>query len=366
MQFGVGRLFSLVSDAVIVASAKSGRVVRWNPAAAEMFGVDADDAVGMPIYELVPENLRDRHIEGLARYARGEPSTIIDKGAVELPALRADGSSLWIELRLSSVPPEDESGADDDRHVIAVIRDASARKVAEAKAVADADQLRSVNESLRDFLAAVAHDVVGPAGGISGAADLILDGAAESEEVAEVAGLIRRQADLVVELGRDLGQLAVIEGGTTPTHPRDLNVDAIVSDAIESVAHLGSSSLELRIPVGLAIRADATHAKRIVSNLVGNALKYGGPPIDISADRVDAGVELRVRDRGAGVPAGFASRMFDKFTRAGSGGAGLGLGLAIAKGLASANDGDLWYEPNELTGSVFTVRFPAAQSAPPP
>ncbi len=65
---GIGRLFERVRDAVIVADAATGTIVLWNPAAETLFGYTAAEVVGRSIELLVPERLRARHREGLARY----------------------------------------------------------------------------------------------------------------------------------------------------------------------------------------------------------------------------------------------------------------------------------------------------------
>lgn len=356
--FGIGRLFELVSDAVIVASATSGRVVMWNPAAAVMFGIPVEAAIDMPLVRIIPAPLRERHLEGLERYARGEPSSIIDtRESVELPALRADGSSIWIELQLSSVPHEETEQAD-ERHVIAVIRDITRRKAAEADAIARSDQLTAVNEGLRNFLAAAAHDIVGPAGAMRNAAELIAD-SDSLEDAQELADLMARQAGLIIELGRDLGQMAVIEQGQVPTSPDFVALNHIVATALEgSPQYDPNEEVIVRVAPQLKWFADTTHATRIVANLINNARKYGAPPIRLHAMPGPRFVELTVTDHGAGVPEGFEERLFDKFSRAKRSGDGLGLGLAICRGLAEANNGSVNYEPTPGGGATFVVRLP--------
>jgi signal transduction histidine kinase len=79
---------------------------------------------------------------------------------------------------------------------------------------------------------------------------------------------------------------------------------------------------------------------------------------------VDGHAELRVRDRGEGLPAEFLARAFEKFAQArhvaGAERKGTGLGLSIVRGLARAGGGDAWYEPNQPNGSCFAASFPLA------
>lgn len=127
-EFGIGQLFGVVPDAVIVGDAATGRIVRWNPAAAAMFGFGPDEGPGLLIEDLVPDSMRADHRAGMSRLAKSDPTPLIDSETiVELPARRKDGTELWIELRLAHI-----TGPSDGRFALAVIRDISIRREADA------------------------------------------------------------------------------------------------------------------------------------------------------------------------------------------------------------------------------------------
>jgi PAS domain S-box-containing protein len=128
---GFGKLFERIRDAVIVADAKTQRIVLWNPAAEKMFGYSTSEALVLRVETLVPENLKDDHRAGIARYAETGHGPYVDSDQpLELPALRKDGEEIRVELSLSPIGPVD--GADNDRHfVLAIIRDVTRRKRAE-------------------------------------------------------------------------------------------------------------------------------------------------------------------------------------------------------------------------------------------
>ncbi|MDP9478497.1 MAG: PAS domain S-box protein [Actinomycetota bacterium] len=130
---GFGRLFGRVDDAVIVAEARTQRIVLWNPAAEEMFGYPASEALELRVEALVPDALKARHRAGMSRYAETGRGPYIDSpGPLELPAVRKDGEELCVELSLSSIGPAQGAGDDDvGRLVLALIRDVTARKRAE-------------------------------------------------------------------------------------------------------------------------------------------------------------------------------------------------------------------------------------------
>ena len=128
---GFGTLFESIRDAVIVAEANTQRIVLWNPAAEKMFGYSTSEALELRVEALVPENLKDDHRAGIARYAETGQGPYIDSdNPLELPALKKDDEEIHVELSLSPIEPVD--GADDSRRfVLAIIRDVTSRKQAE-------------------------------------------------------------------------------------------------------------------------------------------------------------------------------------------------------------------------------------------
>ena len=125
---GIGELFEKVRDAVIVADARTQRIVLWNPAAERMFGYSPSEAFGMGVEALVPEHLKARHRAGIARYGETGSGPYIDSDApLDLPAVCKDGREIRVELSLSPIGPADGGG----RFVLAIIRDATERRRAE-------------------------------------------------------------------------------------------------------------------------------------------------------------------------------------------------------------------------------------------
>ena len=120
-QLGLGSLFETMRDGIVVADAKEGLILLWNPAASQIFGYAKEEVLGKPIEALMPERMREMHRAGLARFARTDQGPYIDSHKpVELPAIHKDGSEIAIELTLSKV--ESLPG-----YVLAVVRDITAR-----------------------------------------------------------------------------------------------------------------------------------------------------------------------------------------------------------------------------------------------
>ncbi len=124
---GIGRLFHGVRDAVILADAETQQIRLWNVAAADMFGYSTSEALGLRIEALIPERLKARHREGIARYAETGHGAYVDShNLLELPALTKSGEEISIELSLS--PMHDIPGVNERRFVLAIIRDVTERK----------------------------------------------------------------------------------------------------------------------------------------------------------------------------------------------------------------------------------------------
>jgi PAS domain S-box-containing protein len=141
---GFGRLFERIRDAVIVADARTQRIVLWNPAAAKMFGHSTEEALKLRVEALVPEALKAAHQAGITRYAQTGHGPYIDSDApLDLPAVRKDGEGIRVEMSLSPVRQVDGMGGGEARFVLAIIRDVTARKRAE-------EAIRQLNKDLEN------------------------------------------------------------------------------------------------------------------------------------------------------------------------------------------------------------------------
>ena len=143
---GIGRLFERIRDAVIVAVAKTQRIVLWNQAATNIFGYSASEALELRVEDLVPEYLKDQHRRGIAHYAEtGHGPYIESHRPLELPAIRKGGKEVYVELSLSSIGPEGEMDGN-ERFVLAIIRDITERKRME-------EEVRRLNKDLEKRVA---------------------------------------------------------------------------------------------------------------------------------------------------------------------------------------------------------------------
>jgi two-component system sensor kinase len=234
--------------------------------------------------------------------------------------------------------------------------------------VANAD-LRALDELKSDFVAMVSHELKTPLTSILGYSSMMLRHWANIGDADRLAHIqtIDRQSQRLSRLVSDLLEMSRIEAGHLDANPADVELAPAVGALLASY---DAGTIDVDIPEGLRGRVDPDHLQQILTNYIDNALKYGATPICVRARAIDSGVVVEVSDEGDGVPTDFAPRLFDKFAQASTGsrreGSGTGLGLSIVRGLARANGGEAWYEPNEPRGSKFCVRIEAAVNAPVP
>ncbi|MEX0874211.1 MAG: HAMP domain-containing sensor histidine kinase [Actinomycetota bacterium] len=225
------------------------------------------------------------------------------------------------------------------------------------------EELKSLNQALRDFVAVASHDLQTPITAVSGFASLlterwdVLDDADKRRYVATIDRSARSLASLV----EDLLVVSRLEASALDTQRSVVVLAQAINEAMQNFLDR-AGEISVRVTQELQVVADPGHVQRILVNYLTNAIKYGAPPFSIDVSKADPWVEIRVRDQGDGVPPDFVPRLFMRFARAATSSveSGTGLGLSIVRGLAQANGGDAWYEINDPCGSCFVVRLPMA------
>ena len=158
-------------------------------------------------------------------------------------------------------------------------------------------------EELRnDLLALLGHELRQPLTTIIGlSATLEVHGEEfESTSVEVVGEKIRQQAERIARLADDLYEVSRLDYDTQLVNRRRLDVAATVNDALAAVA--GTDDVSVDIPSGLVVLADRRRVEQVVANLVENALRYGAPPVVVTAEEGGDEIVVRVHDNGQGVP----------------------------------------------------------------
>ncbi|MFH8736512.1 MULTISPECIES: sensor histidine kinase [unclassified Streptomyces] len=260
----------------------------------------------------------------------------------------------------------------EDRRVLAAFAAQAAVVLDRQRLKSEADRSRALAEGNRirtALLAAVSHDLRTPLAGIKAAvSSLRSDDVAWSEEDhAELLEGIEDGADRLDNLVGNLLDMSRLQTGTVTPLIREIDLDEVVPMALGGVPE---GSVELEIPETLPmVTVDPGLLERSVANLVENAVKYSpsGERVLVSASAIADRVEVRVVDRGPGVPDEAKDRIFEPFQRYGDapGGAGVGLGLAVARGFAEAMGGTLSAEDTPGGGLTMVLTLPTASGLEP-
>ncbi|MFD9585929.1 ATP-binding protein [Streptomyces sp. NPDC059980] len=258
-----------------------------------------------------------------------------------------------------------------DRRVLAAFAAQAAVVLDRQRLQHEADQAKELAEGNRirtALLAAVSHDLRTPLAGIKASvSSLRSDDVAWSEEdQAELLEGIEDGADRLNHLVGNLLDMSRLQTGTVAPLIREIDLDEVVPMALGGVPE---DSVDLEIPESLPMVAvDAGLLERAVANLVENAVKYS--PLDarvmVAASAIADRVEVRVVDRGPGVPDEAKDRIFAPFQRYGDAprGNGVGLGLAVARGFTEAMGGTLNAEDTPGGGLTMVLTLRAVARRP--
>jgi PAS domain S-box-containing protein len=404
-----GELYRLlverVQDYAIFALDPQGFILTWNPGAQRLKGYTAEEAIGRHFSMFYPaEDLA-------ARKTERELEIAIAEGRVEDEGwrLRKDGSRFWANVLITAL--RDEQG--ELVGFAKVTRDLTERKASEQRAIEDArrlaareaqraaaesqaSQMRELAERLKtqadelerrtreaekanrakgEFLAAMSHELRTPLNAISGYTQLLLMGLSGTltEEQRTQLGRIQRSQEHLLGIINDILNFSRIEAGQVAY---EMGAVAIY-DVLDSVAQMVALQVEskrLDLKIGRCARdvvayADRSKVEQIVLNLISNAVKFTGDGgmIELTCERQQQQIVLKVRDSGIGIPSDQIESIFEPFVQVGRSLAkpkeGTGLGLAISRDLARAMRGDLSVESTEGKGATFTLALPVPAEA---
>jgi two-component system sensor histidine kinase KdpD len=235
------------------------------------------------------------------------------------------------------------------------------RRLAAAALLVDADRTRTA------LLAAVSHDLRSPLASAKAAVTALRsrDVSWQAAARTELLATADESLDQLTRLVENLLDMSRLQAGALSVFPRPVGLDDVLPHVLDELGPAGRR-VGLRIAADLPeVHADPGLLERIVANLAANALRYAPPDIPplLSARRLGERVELRVSDRGPGVPESQWDRIFVPFQRLGDRhhSTGVGLGLALSRGLAEAMGGALTPEHTPGGGLTMVLSLPAAR-----
>jgi heavy metal sensor kinase len=222
-------------------------------------------------------------------------------------------------------------------------------------------------ESMRSFTADAAHELRTPLSIIRGESDVALSQDRDEAEYKQALAIIQDEARRLSRLVDDMLSLARADAGQRPLEIRELYLNDLAEEccrATQVLALQKGISLSLQPSPDISVRGDEDLLRRLILNLLDNAIKYTPPGGVVSLEVVEEETSIRivVTDTGIGIPPEAALRIFERFYRVGKARSrvdgGSGLGLAIAKWAAEAHEGTINCTSAPGEGSSFVVDLP--------
>jgi len=230
-------------------------------------------------------------------------------------------------------------------------------------------RVQESQQSQRDFISDVSHELKTPLTSIQGFSTAILDGTASTaNEINHSAEIISIESQRMLGMVNELLTLARLEGKVEKIERQPTNLTALLNGVIEKLtpsANQGQVSLKSTISDLPLIDVDPEGSTRIFLNLVDNAIKFSPPgsEVIISGEIQSGEVIIHISDKGQGIPVKEQPKIFNRFyqvdrSRKGGSGKSSGLGLTIAREIARSHDGDITVKSVEGIGTTFTVHLP--------
>jgi signal transduction histidine kinase/GAF domain-containing protein len=336
------------------------RVVLFSPAAERLTGWKAEEVLGRNCFGF----LRCRSCD--------EPrcdDPLCDTACPLVPlfdaGLSGRGSS-YSELHIDT--------ADGRRRWIgaswAVSRDGLGGKPAAIMILRDITAAKEVDQMKSAIIAMVSHELRTPLTSIRALSELLVQHEFSPDESRELLQNINRESERLAQLIANILDVARIEAGKMPYHPRPVALRPLVEQAIDLLA-----SQHTRHHFGICIAndlpwlwADPERLRQVLDNLLSNAVKYSpaGGAVEVGACAGEREVEIWVRDEGLGIPVEERGRVFERFHRLERGSTGgTGLGLHIARSLVELHGGRIWIDSSPGGGSVLRFSIPRADAVHP-
>jgi PAS domain S-box-containing protein len=333
-------------EGLIIVNEKS-IVCSMNPAAEKIFGYSSAELVGESLLRLVPGSLSDDPV----RFLKEAQKRAINR-VTQWEGRRKNGEVFPFELSLF------EFRTAEGRHFAGCIRDIS--------------QTLEVEKLKKEFVSTVSHELRTPLTSIRGSLGLLAGGVLGKlpEEAAEVVAVAERNVVRLVRLINDILDLERFDTGRIEMRFERVPLAAVFARSLEAVRSFADQEGVSLVAqeTDSEVWADPDRIVQVLVNLLSNAVKFsprrGAVELDASSD--GGWAEVRVRDRGRGVPASHRDVIFERFRQVEASDArekgGSGLGLAICKAIVERHGGEIGVESEEGKGSVFWFRVPVSPS----
>jgi PAS domain S-box-containing protein len=339
-----------IDDCIIVAS-PDNRITLLNPAAENAFGIREDLAKGKHFLEVVNDERLLSLVKKTAEIGQGPAAEEVEKPLV----VRRGDTEQAFRIRIN--PLKTETG----------------KMIGTVTVLQDITHLREVDRLKSDFVSAVSHEFRTPLTSMLMAMGLLLEKTPGeiNEKQKELLEATKEDVERLTHLVNNLLDLSRIESGKLGIDIAPIDPVQIAKVSVDLLRkQIDEKGVELVFDIqGLPslVDADADKIGWVVSNIVGNALRYteSGGKITLGVTQKGERVHISVQDTGPGIPKEYQDKIFEKFfqvKRKGVVGArGAGIGLAISKEIVRAHGGSIWVESEEGKGSKFIFTLPVSK-----
>jgi len=351
------RIQTIVESAheAFVGMDRNGVVTDWNSQAELLLGWSREEAIGRSLGALA---LPRRFQAGFERALQEYRSTGVARdlsGRVERTVIDRHGNELPVEISIGS------AGQGERGFFSLFIRDISQRK--------------RVDQMKNELVATVSHELRTPLTSMRASLSLLQSGAAGhlDAEAQELVGIAHRHCERLVRLVSDMLDIEKVASGKVAVQPRPERFLPVVLDALAAIRAQAADAGVALAPHWsaeldtLVVEVDRDRITQVLLNLLSNAVKFApsGSSVEVAITDGDGAVRISVADRGAGVPAAFRDRIFQRFAQADPGAnqkTSTGLGLAISRQIVIEHGGQLGFEDRVGGGTVFHVDLPLVQA----
>jgi two-component system sensor histidine kinase SenX3 len=235
----------------------------------------------------------------------------------------------------------------------------------------DETAARRIDETRRDFVANISHELKTPIGAIALLAEAVEDAADDSDAVRKFASRMGIESARLTDLVSQIIELSRLQSDDPLADPEVVEIDEVLSEAVDR-RRLDAERKRITLTVagvaGTRVLGSARQLGVAIGNLVENAMAYSDPgarvvvAAHVQARSDDDYVEITVSDNGIGIPPAEVERIFERFYRVdyarSRDNGGTGLGLAIVKHIAAIHGGDVSVWSQIGQGSTFTIKIP--------
>lgn len=341
-----------------------GRITDWNAQANATFGWTEEEAIGLSISDMIlpgPGNGQSRNSSG----TDGGDTHVVKEGRTERQARHKTGLVFPVEIAVSAIRWGDQS------YFAAFVHDVTDRKAAEQHMQEARASAEEANRAKSEFLANMSHEIRTPLNGVIGMTDLALETELTREQ-REYIETVKLSADSLLGVINDILDFSKIEAGKIELETTAFDLSECVESTLKTLAlRADEKGLELLCDIDAEtpefISGDPGRLRQILTNLIGNAIKFtdeGEISIRVSTagTKEPSVLHFTVSDTGIGIARGKLERIFESFNQADTSTTrqygGTGLGLTISKRLIELMGGHIWVESEIGKGSQFHFRLP--------